>query len=375
MTLTIHQVKTKKDLKEFLDLPFYLYKDSVNWVPPLRLAVKEFFEPKHPFNEVGTITSWVAKKDDKVVGRISAITNSVHEKTYNEKCGFFGFYECIPDKSVSDKLFETVESYLKSLGMTKIKGPVNPSTNYECGTLIHGYDLDPYIMMTYNPPFHKEFIEGKRYQKSMDLLSYHIPVDFQMPENLKRISEKIQKKENISFRTANKKNWDHEVRAMKEIYNQAWEDNWGFVPMTDREFFATAEGLKYIITEDFVQFAMVNGKEAGFIGCVPDLNQVLKQMPTGRLFPTGIFKLLNKKKYVTQIRVLTLGILPKYRNLGLPSLLFMKAQEAAKNAKLKSGEMGWVLENNLAMNKPILKLGAKHYKTYRIFEKNLETPR
>jgi GNAT superfamily N-acetyltransferase len=196
-----------------------------------------------------------------------------------------------------------------------------------------------------------------------------------MPENIKKISEKILKKENISFRRVNKKNWNYEIRIMKDIYNQAWEDNWGFVPMTDKEFFTTADGLKLIISEDFVQFAMVNGVEAGFIACVPDLNQVLKDIPSGKLFPTGIFKILNKKKYLTQIRVLTLGILPKYRNLGLPSFLFMKAQEVAKKAGFREGEMGWVLENNLAMNKPLLKLGARPYKTYRIFEKNLETPR
>lgn len=375
MAITIHQVKTKKDLKEFLDLPFQLYKESKYWVPPLLLAIKEFFEPKHPFNEVGTITSWVAKKDNKAVGRISAITNSVHEKTYNEKCGFFGFYECINDESISNMLFQTAENYLKALGMTKIKGPVHPSTNYECGTLVEGFDMSPYTMMTYNPPYHKDLLEKQGYQKSMDLISYHLPVDFKMPESIKRISEKIQKKENISFRKANKKNWSHEVKVMKDIYNQAWEDNWGFVPMTDKEFQATAEGLKYIISEDYVQFAMVNGVEAGFIGCIPDINQVLKHMPDGRLFPTGIFKLLNKKKYISQIRVLTLGILPKYRNLGLPSHLFMKAQEVAQKDGLKDGEMGWVLENNLAMNKPILKMGGKPYKKYRIFEKNLEVPR
>jgi len=145
--------------------------------------------------------------------------------------------------------------------------------------------------------------------------------------------------------------------------------------MTDKEFDTTCKDLKHIISEDYVQFAMVDGKEAGFIGCIPDLNQVLKHMPTGRLFPTGIFKLLNKKKYISQIRVLTLGILPKYRNLGLPSLLFMKAQELAKKEGLKNAEMGWVLENNLAMNKPILKMGGTPYKTYRIFEKTLEAPR
>ncbi len=375
MTFKIEKVNTKKDLEEFLDLPFHLYGDLKNWVPPLRLAVKEFFEPKHPFNEVGTITSWIAREDAKVIGRISAITNLMHEKTYGEKCGFFGFYECVSDKKVSDALFDTAEKYLKSLGMTKIKGPVHPSTNYECGTLIKGFEYDPYIMMTYNPPFHRDFIEGAGYHKSMDLISYHLPVNFDMPESIKRISEKIQKKENISFRRVNKKNWNYEVKVMKDIYNQAWEDNWGFVPMTDKEFSATCEGLKYIISEDFVQFAMVNGKEAGFIGCVPDINQVLKHIPNGKLFPTGIFKLLNKKKYVSQIRVLTLGILPQYRNLGLPSILFMKAQEVAKKAGLRNGEMGWVLENNLAMNKPILKMGATPYKTYRIFEKSLESPR
>ena len=375
MTFSINQVKTKKDLEEFLDLPFDLYKDSKYWIPPLRLAMEEFFKPKHPFYEVGTITSWIAKKDNKVVGRISAITNSAYEKTYNEKCGFFGFYECINDESISRALFNTAENYLKNLGMTKIKGPVSPSTNYECGTLVDGYEMSPYAMMTYNPPYHKDLIEDQGYGKSMDLLAYHLPVDFNMPESIKRIAEKIQKKENIYFRKVNKKNWHHEVKVMKDIYNEAWEDNWGFVPMTDKEFDTTCKDLKHIISEDYVQFAMVDGKEAGFIGCIPDLNQVLKHMPTGRLFPTGIFKLLNKKKYISQIRVLTLGILPKYRNLGLPSLLFMKAQELAKKEGLKNAEMGWVLENNLAMNKPILKMGGTPYKTYRIFEKTLEAPR
>ena len=206
---------------------------------------------------------------------------------------------------------------------------MNPSTNYECGLLVEGEEDPAQIMMTYNPQYYRSLIEQEGHIKSKDLLAYRIKTDFQMPEKILSRAANVEKANNISYRFVNKSQWDDEVERMLKIYNSAWEKNWGFVPMTENEFRYTAKELRQIIDEKLIMFVLVDGKEAGFIVCLPDFNQVFKQIPTGKLLPFGILKILRAKKYINRLRCITLGVLKEYRKLGLASLMYTKMQQNA----------------------------------------------
>ncbi len=375
MSVHIREINlsNKKELNEFIELPWSIYKTDPYWVPPLKMALKDVLNiKKHPFYKTARIKTWVAEKDKQVVGRIMAINNHSYNKFQDTKIGHFGFYESIEDKEVAALLFKTAEGFLKSEGLTSMQGPVNPGTNYECGLLVRGFDDDPQMMMTYNPKYYQGQMENLGYKKAMDLLAYNIKADFKMADIILKIADRTEKKSKVSFRNINKKNWMKEIEILFDIYNDAWEENWGFVPMTKEEFFHTAKDLKGIVDENLVQISEVNGKPAGFILTLPDLNQVFKLIPNGNLLPTGIFKLLYPKKYINRVRVITMGIKKEYRKIGLETLLYKYNQiEILKNPRIKNIEMSWILENNLEMNKPLLTMGAKAYKSYRIFEKNL----
>ena len=370
--IEIKEVESKKDLKQFIDLPWKIYARDESWVPPLKMAVKDLFNPKHPFYETAEQKNFLALKDGQVVGRISAVINSSYNEIMKDPdMGFWGFFESTNDQEVTDKLFEAAEGWLQSKGATKFQGPYNPSTNYECGLLVHGFDDPPQIMMTYNPDYYAKLIEHRGYTKAKDLIAYSRNLDFELPEVIKRIAARTEKKNKITYRFCNKKKFKDEVNTMLEIYNDAWEENWGFVPMTQKEFQHTAKDLKAIANERLIIFAEIDGEPAGFAVGLPDLNQVFKKIPSGNLFPFGIFKLLNHKKHCTRFRVPTLGIKKKFQKLGLDGLLYQKLQAEALAAGYKEWEASWILEDNTAMNKPLIKMGAKPYKTYRIFERSV----
>ncbi|MDC0255271.1 hypothetical protein OAK75_10230 [Bacteriovoracales bacterium] len=371
MSLTISEVKFGKSIRSLIEVPWKIYAKDPNWVPPLKMTIKDIFNPKHPFYETSKIKSWVAKKEGKLVGRIVAIINHKHNEFHKEPCGFFGFFDCPDDHEVSSSLLKKAEDYLKSEGMNKVRGPMNPSINYECGTLIDGFNDPPQIMMTYNPAYHKVLLEKEGYKKAKDLLAYRINSDFTYPELIKKAAKRIEKSHNVTYRKLDIKNWDQEVSSMWKIYNSAWEDNWGFIPMTKKEFYHTAKDLKTVVDPSLVHFVDVNKETAGFFVVLPDYNQVFKQIPSGKLLPWGIFKLLRAKKYIDRGRVVILGLVEKYRNTGIASLLYYKMQEDVLKAGLKEVEMSWILEDNFKMRRPLERMGAKAYKTYRIFEKEL----
>jgi len=371
MNLTITELKGKSDLNKFVNLPWSIYRNDPHWVPPLKIAIKDLMAPKHPFYETSQCRTFLAMQDGKVLGRIMGIINHEHNKFHQEKCGFFGFFEATNNEKVANALLRKVQDWLLAEGMDIVRGPVNPSTNYECGLLVEGFDDDPQLMMTYNPPFYKKLNEDNGYAKSKDLLAYQIDLNFQMPEKIVKIAERVEKSENVTYRKINMKDWDNEIRLMMDIYNSAWEKNWGFIPMTEKEFLHTAKDLKTVIDPNLIQFCMVKGDPAAFIVALPDYNQVFKRIPNGRLLPTGIFKLLTGKKHINRMRVITMGVKEKYRNLGLASLLYKREKEDALAQGYKECEMSWILEDNFNMNRPLVVMGAKPYKRYRIFEKVL----
>ena len=356
------------------DLPWQLYKEDPYWVPPLRVSLKHLFSPKHPFYDNARTRMFMASSNQGIEGRIMGIINDAHNDFHGEKCGFFGFFETVDNQEVVDSLFEQVEDYLRREGMDKIRGPVNLSTNYECGLLVEGFADSPTIMMTYNPAFYQRLLEFRGFKKAKDLLAYHVPLDPDvMPKHIIDRFERIKKAKKVSCRPINLKKWDKEIELIHDIYNDAWGKNWGFVPMNKREFMDMASEMKQIVDPDLILFSMVKNKEAGFVMALPDYNQVFHKIPDGKLFPFGIFKLLAAKKHINRSRVVTLGMKKKYHNLGVGYLLFNDIYTALmKTGRYKTCEMSWVLEDNHRLFGPLLQLrGVKHCKTYRIFEKTL----
>ncbi len=359
----------------FIDSQWNFYKDSKYWAPQLKMALHDLLDiKKHPFYKSSTVKAFVAVDEkENIVGRILGIINYTSNEYNEAKTGAFGFFEANENAEVAQALFNTVESWLKKEGMNKIVGPVNPSTNYDCGLLVDGFSDTPQVMMPYNPEYYLKLMDKNGLTKSMDLIAYRLPTDFKMPEIILKIAERAEKKSNVTFRTLNLKTWTKELDTMYEIYNSAWEDNWGFVPMSKEEFYHTAKELKSIVNPKLVHFVEVNGQMAGFILTLPDLNQVFREIPNGKLLPSGVFKILfGQKKYINRCRVITMGIKKEFRKMGLETLLYKHNHlEILKTKQFNEIEMSWILETNLEMNKPLLTMGAQPYKRYRIYEKTL----
>ena len=367
-------MEDRKMKQEFLTLPWSLYRHDRYWVPPLKSSLSHIFSSGHPFYETARTKMFMAKADGRGVGRIMAIINDAHNDFHKEECGFFGFFESTNDQVVSDSLFVRMEDYLKEQGIKQIRGPVNPSTNYECGLLVNGFNDYPSILMPYNPPFYEDLIKQAGFDKAMDLLAYTAPATKKIPERILIMAKKLEKRHQISYRTVNMKKWKKEVHLMLDIYNDAWEKNWGFVPMKPKEFMDMTSDLKKIVDPGLILFVMVKGEVAGFMAAVPDYNQVFHKIPDGRIFPWGIFTLLRAKKHIHRCRIFTLGIKKKFHNRGIANLLYKQIQvEILKTNLYKDVELSWILESNLKMNRPIELIGAEMNKTYRIFQKNLSS--
>jgi hypothetical protein len=373
MKIVIREIdfSNKKDLNAFVNLPWKIYAGDPHWVPPLKMAVKDLLnKKKHPFYQTATTRGWIATLDGVDAGRIMAINNHAFNKYHSMKKGFFGFYECIDNHAVATLLLKTAEESLKQEGLDVMEGPMNPGTNYECGLLVDKHNDDPQIMMTYNPAFYETHMENHGLTKSKDLLAYNVPIDFKMPQIILDIADRTEKKAKVTYRNLNLKNWKSELDIMFDIYNSAWESNWGFVPMTKDEFYHTAKDLKSIVDPSFVFFALVDGVVAGFILTLPDLNQVFKQIPSGELSPMAIYKIMTSKKRINRARVITMGIKKEYRKMGLETLLYKHGHlSMIKSTYIKNIEMSWILEDNLEMNKPLIRMGGEAYKRYRLYHK------
>lgn len=372
-SLSIREIdfNNKKDINAFINLPWKIYAGDTHWIPPLKMAVRDLLnKKKHPFYQTASTKAWIASINGEDVGRIMAINNHAYNKYHNSKKGFFGFYESINDRDVSALLLKTAEDALRSEGLEVIEGPMNPGTNYECGLLVDKFDDAPQVMMTYNPAFYENHMSAYGLTKAMDLLAYNVSANFSMPKIILDIADRTEKKSKVSYRTLNLKKWNEELDTMFDIYNSAWEANWGFVPMTKDEFYHTAKDLKSIVDPNLIHFALVDGKEAGFILTLPDLNQVFREIKTGELSLMAIYKLLTAKKRISRARVITMGIKKEYRKMGLETLLYKHNHIAIqKYPKITNIEMSWILESNLEMNKPLIRMAGDAYKRYRIYHK------
>jgi GNAT superfamily N-acetyltransferase len=375
-TITVQPVTDKKGILEFVRFPFKLYRGDPNWVPPLIEERRDIFDPKkNPLYEHSRFQLYLARRDGELVGTIGAIVNDRHNEVHHELMGAFGFFECIDDQAVADALLDTAEAWCREQGMTVIRGPLNFSMNDEVGTLIDGFDEPPMVMMTYNPRYYPALIECHGYIKAMDLYAWVTDIEQGLknaPEKLYRVSQKALEKQGLRIRKIDMKNFDHEVEVFKEVYNRAWQRNWGFVPMTDAEIDHLVRSMKPLLDPELIFMAETqDGKPAGVSLTLPDLHQALKASGGGRMWPFGLLKFLWNRRKIDQARLIAMGMIEEYRGRGVDAVFYLQTAKTALERGYKRLEGSWILESNTMMNQIIERLGGIRYKTYRIFEKPL----
>ncbi|MEO0072840.1 MAG: hypothetical protein ABIK10_05355 [candidate division WOR-3 bacterium] len=369
--ITVAEVKTQNDLRDFIHLPWIIYRNDPYWVPPLISDLKETLSTdKNPFFRHADLKLFIARRDNITVGRVAAIIDYNYCKYHNKSVAFFGFFETINDFTVAEALLHQVCEYAQNKGMKEIYGPANPSLNDEAGFLIEGFNSPPCIKMSYNPPYYLEFVEKFGFQKIKDLYSFYIDLTMQPPEKLLRVVNAIKSRKEIMVRPVNLKKLKDDLIKIKEIYNNAWSNNWDFAPMTDEEIDYLARKLKPIVVPEIVQIAEIAGEPAGMSIGLPDYNQILKHL-NGRLFPFGFIKFIIYRNKIDGARLWALGVKNKFRNIGLDALLYYETFIGGIKKGYKWGDVGWVLEDNYSIINPILLWDAKLYKKYRIYHLSL----
>ena len=374
--IDIQHLRTRRELLRFVKLAWKVYRDDPNWVPPLIGETIAFIDPqgKHPFHKHADVDLFMAfdrEKGGEEVGRIAVCVNHYHNRFHEERTAFFGFFECLPDYPVAEALLDTACRWARARDMDILRGPANFSTNEECALLVEGFDSPPRIMMSYNPPYYQRYIERYGFEKVMDAFAYYRSTGGGVPLELLSFADRLQKEGKIVIRRMNQKAFGEEVSIVHDIYNSAWERNWGFVPMDHDEFHALAKHLQKILIPELTLIAEVEGAPAAFSITVPDVNQALGKI-NGRLDPLSIARLWWHFRKIDEVRVLALGIRPEFRHLGIGPLLYLRSFEAAVKLGLKGGECSWTLETNDAINKAIENMGGERYKTYRFYDYDLK---
>jgi ribosomal protein S18 acetylase RimI-like enzyme len=358
-------------LGAFVDFPYELFKGHPFWVGELKKDVRHLLGLGHPFWRHGERRLFMACRDGRPAGRIAAIINSKHNSFHAEKCGFFGFFDCREDPEAARLLFDASLKWLKAKGMDKVRGPVNPSTNESCGLLVEGFDSPPMVMMPYNPPYYSELIETAGFAKAKDLYAFQAFTKDGFPERMEKIVRRTTRAGNISVELVDIKRVNEALSDLKDIYNAAWDANWGFVPMTGDEIDDMARALKPLLKPEYLFFARVDGKPAGFVLLLPDFNIPLK-CANGSLNPLNILPFLYKMfTAINRGRLLALGVRKEFRGRGLELLLIKQAVASAAKMGWEYGDLSWTLEDNKLINNVILAVGAKVYKKFRIYEKAL----
>jgi len=370
--MKVRPIKKKSDIKKFILFPFSLYQKESCWVPPLISDQIKYLDPTHnPYFQHSDVQLFLAERDGKIVGRISAHTNKPHNLFHEDKVGFFGFFEAIDEQEVSDALFNSAAKWLKERGCETMRGPMNFSTNDECGLLVDGFETPPFIMMTHNHRYYEPLIINSGLQKSKDLFAYHITGN-EMPERLVKIANLISKKEAVSVRSLSKdkKGLKRDLEIIFTVYRKAWERNWGFVPLTDKEFEHLVKTLLPIVDAELVFLAYYNDEPVGFSVALPDYNIILKKM-NGRVLPFGVFKALYYKNKIKRLRVMVMGLIKEYQKKGIDGLFYYHTYKNGLSKGFNEAEFSWILEDNVEMNNVATRLGAKVHKTYRVFDREL----
>jgi len=368
--LEILPVRGRRDFRRFIDYAYTRNAGDPNWVPPLRLGEQDRLNPrKNPFFAHADVELFIAMRDGRVAGRVAAIDDRLHNATHGDNIAMFGLFEA-DDSDASRALLAAAEAWAAGRGRSAIRGPINPSMNDNCGLLVEGFDTKPMLLMPHNPPEYAAFIEASGYAKVKDLFAWMYELDQPVPEVVRRLAERRRERLALTIRTIRMREFLREADRLRELYAGAWEKNWGFVAPTVDEFRHIAQDMKLIFDPKFGVVAEADGKLVACAVALPDINQALVGTG-GRLFPFGLLKLLRRKQYIDQGRLLLLGIDPAYRSHGLFPLLLIELHRQLADTSYKRVEFSWVLEDNNDINRPAAEGGARRYKTYRIYQKPL----
>ncbi len=340
------------------------------WVPPLLMDRRDYLnESKNPFFEHATCAFWIARDQGRDVGRIAAVHDVDWEKHHGDKVGYFGMFDAANDPQVAEALIGAARSWLQERGLSQMIGPMDLSTNYMAGLLIEGFDSPPGMQMPYNPAYYEQLIEGCGLSKVKDLWQWYLSTDTPIPDKVSRVADKIRKRSRITVRPMDLGRWDQEVGRVIEIYNDAWDQNWGFVPVGEREFRHIAADLKMVLRPELALMAEVDGEPVAFSIAVMNINPLLKKLD-GKLFPFGLLRLLWDLKVrpkVRDCRLIVLGIKSGFRRRGIDSILFVDTHRAVSELGWDGGELGWTLEDNDMVNRAIESMQGEKIKNYRVY--------
>jgi len=374
--VTVRAVHGAKDLRAFVDLPYRLHAGNPQWVAPLRIDVRSRLDRRrNPFFEHGEAEYFLAELDGRVVGRIAAIVNRLHNEIHGDRVAFFGFFESVDDLRVARSLLEAAGDWVRARGFTALRGPASLSTNDECGLLVDGFDTPPTLMMAHNPPYYERLLLAAGFEPSKDLWAFqggHPERYAPVPERATRAVELLGRRLGIRMRPLDMRRFDAEVEVVRAAYNAVWERNWGFVPMTAEEIRHMARQLRPVIIPDIVPIAEKDGEVVGFGLAIPDLNQVLRRHRSGRLFPALLDVLWSlRRRKIRRARILLLGVRPDYRGRGVDALLWHWIWTRAAEHGIYWGEASWILEDNAAMVNAAERMDFSRYKTYRLYDRAL----
>lgn len=382
--IKIIEANSKAQKKEFISLPFKIYKNNPYWVSPLLLDLRHMFglngfidgilgaKGKHPFYEYGQMQLYMAYKGGELVGRIAAINNDKYNEVHPDEggTGFFGFFECINDQEVANTLFDTAKKWLKTRNLTKMQGPASPSSSYDFGLLTKGFDDAPRVDMPYQHEYYQELYTNYGLPCRQELLAYKMDADTIFNnEKLKRAAGLVQKRYDVEIRPINMKDIHNEVKKIKDVYNRAWEPLWGIVPLTDQEIDAYADKFKMIAVPGLIPFIYVGGKLAGMAVAVPDFNYILKDLK-GKLFPHG-YKIFTQKKNIEWMRVIVLGLFPEFQGKGIDAVVYKHLIDVGLENGFKYCEGSYILKENVMMNRGMRAVSAEVYKEYKVYEMDI----
>lgn len=360
------------ELKSFIELPWQVYSDCPNWAPPLKMDVKRLLnERKHPFWQTGRRMLFLAVRNGQAVGRIAAIIDDWHNEFHGEKAGAWGFFECFNDAEAAAELFLAAENWVKDQGMDYIRGPLNPSTNYDLGLQIEGFEHQPVLMTPYNLPYYIELVRKCGYLPEQDLVSYRFNRGYQPPEWAAEIADRISVRDEVSIRLFSRRHIKRDLELFRVIYNGSLKDNWAYVPILREEIFEHIKEMFFIIDKELAFFLCYKGEPVGAAVILPDVNPIIKQL-NGRFSLSGLIRLISgRRPFITGLKGLFFGVLPEYRQLGLPFLAFQQLEKVwKKRTKYNYIELGWGLADNDSVNRLYEEGGGRPYKRYRIYRKD-----
>jgi GNAT superfamily N-acetyltransferase len=361
-------VRERSDLEAFVALPYDLHRSLPGWTPMLRKDARAALDPaRNPFFEHADRQLFLARRGGRVVGRIAAIHDRLHDETHGDRVGFFGFFESVDDPAVAGALFDAAAEWLRGRQRDAFRGPLSPSINDEAGLLVDGFDTPSVLMMPHNPRYYPALVEGAGFRKAKDLLAFQ-STGTDLPERLVAATEVVRRRHGVACRRIDMKRFPEEVALIKRLFNAGWERNWGYVPFTQHEVDHLAGRLRPLVVPDLVAFAEREGEPIGFAAAIPDFNVALRANPSGRLFP-GILRVLWASRRITRLRVILLGVLPEWHGRGVDAVLYRHVWENGRARGYDWAEAGWILEDNYAMINGLTRLGFEAYKTYRVYER------